>query len=358
MKVLVLPADLGGCGYYRLIWAAEYLQTQGHDVEIQYPTDKDIGLEIHFRGNVADDPDAEIIDVKVPGDADVLVMQRLSHHWHSQVVKLLRAKGVAMVIDMDDDLSSIHPDNKAFRNYHPRNKATPYSWKNVEQACRDATLVTVSTKPLLNVYAKHGRGHVIDNFVPARYLGLKTDQDKVFGWPGTTESHPNDLQVCGNGVARLIADGYEFRVVGPVSKAQQNLRLKQEPPHVGKVSMFNWPSEIAKLLVALAPLAPTQFNTSKSALKLREANSVGVPWVASPRSEYRRFHQASGGGILVDSPRDWYKGVRQLMDDSSLRQDLAGSGYEYMKSQTLEGNAWRFWEAWNRAYDYEKGKRS
>lgn len=224
---------------------------------------KPTGLEVHFRGNVNDDPNAEIIDVKVPNGADVLVMQRLSHNWHARVIEILRSKGVAMVIDMDDDLSNIHPDNKAFLTYHPRNTRTPFSWKNVEQACKAATLVTVSTKALLNVYARHGRGHVIDNYVPQRYLHINAEQDKVFGWPGTTDSHPNDLQVTGGAVQTLIEDGYEFRVIGPVTGAQGALRLKERPSHTGIVQMVNWASEIAKLQVALAPLATTAFNGSK-----------------------------------------------------------------------------------------------
>lgn len=355
MRVLVLPADLAGCGYYRLLWAAEFLQNQGHDIIIQYPNDKNVGLEVHFRGDVQGDPNAEIVDVKVPEEADVLVMQRLSHNWHQAVVTKMREKGVAVVIDMDDDLSCIHPDNKAFWNYHPRNSKTPFSWKNVEWACKNATLVTTSTKQLQSVYAKHGRGQVIDNYVPARYLNIKADQDKVFGWPGTTESHPNDLQVTGHAVQQLVDDGYDFRIVGPPSKARERFHLKEDPGSTGVVKIFDWPSEIAKLQVVLAPLARTQFNTSKSRLKLAEASSQGVPWVASPRTEYRKFHKESGAGILVDTPKDWYKGVKQLMDDAQLRADLGERGREFMRTQTIEANAWRWMEAWQRAYDIERG---
>lgn len=358
-----MPADTAGCGYYRLIWAAEYLQMQGHDIEIQYPQKpnqnmKETGLEVHFRGDVRNEADAEIIDVKIPNNADVLVMQRLGHNWHGRVIDILRSKGVAMVIDMDDDLSNIHPDNKAFVNYHPRNHQTPFSWKNVEQACKNATLVTVSTKQLLNVYARHGRGHVIDNYVPERYLSIKVDQDKVFGWPGTTDSHPNDLQVTGGAVQTLIDDGYEFRIIGPITQAKQALRLKELPPHTGIVEMTNWTTEIARLQTVLAPLAPTAFNTSKSRLKLLEASSVGVPWVGSPRAEYRRFHQESGAGLLADNRKEWHRSVKQLMDDASMRQELGERGRNYVQSQTIEKNAWRLLEAWERAFKIQREGKS
>jgi glycosyltransferase involved in cell wall biosynthesis len=350
LKVLVVPADAYGCGYYRLIWVAEYLKSQGYDIEIQMPSQsKDSGLEIKLADN-------EVVDVTVPGGADVLVLQRVSHYWHSQVITLLRTKGVAVVIDMDDDLSSIHRDNIAWMNYHPRSN-TPYSWKHVEQACKDATLVTVSTKPLLDVYARHGRGQVLDNYVPAWYLDIKPEGTGYFGWAGTTRSHPDDLPACGKAVQNLIGEGYQFKVIGPKSKVKEGLRLAEEPEYTGVVDLDNWAREIAKLSVALAPLTPSKFNQSKSRLKIVEAMAVGVPWVGSPRPEYMRVHRESGGvGILVDTPKDWYRAVKKLMDDGPLRQELGESGKEYMRDQTIEANAWRWLETWARAYDIEKGK--
>jgi glycosyltransferase involved in cell wall biosynthesis len=102
-------------------------------------------------------------------------------------------------------------------------------------------------------------------------------------------------------------------------------------------------------------LAITTFNTGKSRLKLIEASSVGVPWVASPRAEYRRFHQESGGGLLVDNRKDWFKAVKQLMDDDLMRQELGERGRQHMQAQTIEKNAWRLWEAWSRALEIQRG---
>jgi len=345
MKILVIPADAAGCGYYRLIWAAEHLASQGHDIEIQWPNTGS-GLEIKFI-------DAEVVDVVVPTGADVLVLQRVAHNWHPAVIKLLRKKGVAVVIDMDDDLTAIHKQNAAYGNYHPRSN-TPYSWKNAEYACAAATLVTLSTRTLLKVYAKHDRGMVIDNYVPQRYLDIEVEPDDVFGWAGTTQSHPVDLQTCGRAVQELIDDGYKFRVVGPPSKVKDALRLKEEPDVTGIIPLENWVEQTAKLKVAMAPLEISPFNHSKSRLKVIEASAAGVPWVASPRTEYRRFAAESGAGLLVDRPKDWYKEIKRLMDDDALRKDLGERGREHMRTQTIELNSWRWLEAWTKAYEIQQ----
>jgi glycosyltransferase involved in cell wall biosynthesis len=351
MKVAVLPADMAGCGSYRLLYAAEYLQGQGHDIEIQRPqAGPGAGLEVHFQGDT-------MVDAITPFGADVIVMQRVAHKWHLQLIPLLRKKGVAVVIDMDDDLTCIHRKNVAWLNYHPMSN-TPYSWRNADTACREATLVTVSTAQLLKVYAKHGRGVVIDNYVPERHLYLDVERDDVFGWAGTTQSHPEDLKVCGRAVQQLIDEGYNFRVVGPRSDVKAQLRLAQEPEVTGVVPLVAWLRKTAELKVALAPLEVSPFNSSKSRLKLAEASAVGVPWVASPRPEYRRFHRESGGaGILAENAREWYKAVKRLMEDEPLRKDLGERGREFMRTQTIEANAWRWLEAWTKAYDIQQADR-
>ena len=84
--------------------------------------------------------------------------------------------------------------------------------------------------------------------------------------------------------------------------------------------------------------------------------SVGVPWVASPREEYRRLQQESGVGLLAETPKDWYSAIKMLMDDDILRKEQAQAGLEYMALQTYQANAWRWMEAWQQASDIEKGK--
>jgi glycosyltransferase involved in cell wall biosynthesis len=348
MKILAVPADLGGCGYYRMIWAAEHLKSQGHDITIEMPGASESGIDVHWHDN-------EIVDAVLPGDYDVLVIQRITHDWHLKVIPILRAKGIAVVIDYDDDLGNIHRLNKSYANFHP-NSNTPFNWKNAITACKQATYVTVSTPTLLKVYAGHGRGAHIDNFIPEKYLKIDPPRDHVFGWAGTTVSHPVDLLACGTAVRDLVDQGYRFRVVGPGDGVQQQLKLREKPEADGIIPMGNWANRTARLKVALAPLEISQFNHSKSRLKVLEAAAVGTPWVASPRTEYRRFHKESGGaGILADRPKDWVAGVKRIMDDPELHKELAEKGREFCRTQTIEANSWRWLEAWTKAYEIEQG---
>src|SRR5687767_14713586 len=105
---MVFPADVTGCGQYRLIMSARVLQEQGHDVVIKLPSERE-GL-----GGLIDEATGRLLDVTVPDGADVIVLQRLTLNTMAQAVPMIRAKGVAVVVDMDDDLSTIHPKNPAY----------------------------------------------------------------------------------------------------------------------------------------------------------------------------------------------------------------------------------------------------
>jgi hypothetical protein len=352
MIVYVFPADAYGCGHYRLVWPADVLRKEGHDVRIM-PPKKDSGFLARYREH----PDGrkELIDIKTPDDADVVVLQRPAHEHQPRMVEMLRAKGVAVVIDMDDDMSSIDPHNIAYGIYSPRSN-TPYSWQYAAESCKRATLVTTSTRSLQKVYAPHGRGMVLDNYVPEvtlRYINMDVP---AFGWAGTTASHPNDLQVTGRTVEHLRNEGYWFRVVGGQSKVQETLRLSRAPDCTGGVELINWIRTIGETYsVGMIPLAPTRFNSAKSRLKGIEHMAVGVPWVASPREEYRRLHRESGCGLLADTPKDWYTQLTRLLKDDVLRKEQAEQGREYMQDQTYQANAWRWMEAWTKALEMQRG---
>lgn len=354
MKVVCYPADKTGCGSFRIIWPAQALAAAGHDVEIRPPENRGLKLRIG--------PDDHVDDVLDVDGVDVIVFQRLTHQWMSESVPLLRAKGIAVVVDVDDDLATVHPRNPAYQSMHPRfagktdrstGQVHRHSWQHLADACRAATLVTVSTPALLNRYARHGRGHVIPNHLPGHYYGVPHEDSTVIGWPAALSSHPDDPAAVGGAVARLVAEGAAFRVVGDPVGVGAAFGLLADPPGRTGVGVDGWPAAVAELGIGIAPLADTVFNRAKSWLKIAEMSALGIPWVASPREEYARLH-ARGAGVLADNPRRWYRELRRLADNEALRTELAQQGREVAEGLRLEANAWRWLEAWERAWGVQR----
>jgi hypothetical protein len=111
---------------------------------------------------------------------------------------------------------------------------------------------------------------------------------------------------------------------------------------------------LARIGIGITPLADTAFSAAKSWLKPLELSACGVPWVASPRVEYRRLHQL-GAGLLADKPNDWYRKVKLLAGSEAARAELSAAGRAVAQGLRLETHAWEHLEAWERARQIESG---
>ena len=329
----------------------EALRRAGHDVTVVDTADRKVRL--HMSGE-------EVTRVEL--EADVVVFQRVTHSRIAQAVSVLRKQGVAVVVDVDDDLTAVHPSNPAWAGLHPRNEGRKLaggtvsmsSWRNLNAACRAATLVTVSTPALLPVYAAHGRGVVLDNYLPSMYDNVPHEDSDLIGWPASLHSHPNDPDAAGGAVSRLVAEGARFEVRGDPSGCAAAFGLPEEPASGGNVPLEQWPESVGRIGIGIAPLADTRFNRSKSRLKPLEMSACGVPWVASPRPEYARLH-ALGAGMLADRPRTWYRALKQLRESEALRRELSEAGRAVAAGQRLDDHAYRWAEAWEKALRLQRG---
>lgn len=356
VRVAVYPADRWGCGNHRLIWPTEALRRQGHNVTIVATDNRHLELQIE---NATD----RVIDVKVPDDVNVVVLQRVTHRYLAQAVGVLRARGVTVVVDVDDDLAAIHPDNPAWRNLHPRTGrelgrgVDMHAWTNLGLACRDASLVTATTPALIGRYG-HDHGVVLPNYLAEHYYGVSHEDSELLGWPASLRSHPNDPAVVGSAVARLVGEGYRFHVVSVAEDVGRAFGLTSDE-HVTRaehtIPLYDWPTELTRLGIGIAPLADTRFNQAKSALKPLELSAVGVPWVGSPRADYVRLNRL-GCGVLAERPKDWYRVLRSLLRDERRRSELSDAGRAVAETQRLERHAWRWMEAWTDALARDRGR--
>jgi glycosyltransferase involved in cell wall biosynthesis len=356
VRVYVYPADLGGCGYYRMIWPAQRLIDLGYDVKLVMPKDRNDPSQ--SLSAEVDQKTGEIVSVTVPEDADVMVFQRVTHQYLARAIPTVRAGGVAVVVEIDDDLSSLDPSNPAFSAMHPKRVDAGFgehSWLNTRLAADSATLVVTSTAKLVERYGRHGRVEVLHNLVPRSYLDIEHVDSKEFGWAGGLYSHKPDISQVGYSVRQLIEDGYTFTHIGGPEgvKAELGLTDRHLIRQPGDTPLDLYPHRLTELGVGLAPLRDNLFNASKSWLKPLEYAAVGVVPVMSPRAEYQRIFQR-GIGQLAKNPRQFYQRTRQLLDDPIMRHDMSQAGREIVAEMTYEDHATRWWDAWSRAYEIQQ----
>lgn len=346
-KVYVYPADKWACGHYRMTWPAEAVLAQGGDITVVEAGQRDFTASL-IRNKVH--------SVKVADDTEAIVIQRPTHRLLAESVSVLRKQGIAVIVDMDDDLSCIHPNNVAHTTMHPREGDPSHSWLHAKQACADATFVTTSTPALLERYAKHGRGMVLPNFVPKRFLDIAHEDHDEITWCGSLHSHPDDLSVLGGSISSLVSRGAQFRTIGGNPDVNEVLGTRGMPA-TGPMPLEDWPAAVSSSGITIAPLTNTKFNEAKSWLKPLEAMALGVPVVMSPRREYTRLHEMTGTGMLADKPRQWESMLRRYITDPDLREEHSKLGREYVAEHlTIERNAWRWREAWNVAVELQNGR--
>lgn len=322
MRVLVLPADAQGSGFYRMRFPALALAAQGADVEVS-TKGPSVLWDREWSGDMAP-LDVHVVGLAEKPDADVVVIQRPGRaHW-AELIPHLQAAGCRVVVDCDDDFDAIPAGNVARGEYDPR--VMPRHNRDwIRKACDLADLVTVSTLPLAGRYGRHGRVAVLPNLVPDAYLSIQGETiENTIGWSGSVDTHPGDLETVGTAVRDTLAEHADWRVhvVGTGKGVAKRLRVPEVSATGRWLPFGEYPVELARLAVGIVPLARSRFNEAKSCLKLMECSAVGVPTVAAPTPDNQRLH-AHGIGLLADSPSVWRKQLGRLVGDADFRAEVA-----------------------------------
>jgi glycosyltransferase involved in cell wall biosynthesis len=349
VRILVCPADRGGCGHYRMIWPAQACAAEGLDVHVLAED------EVLTRGYY--DNDDQLVGI-APVDADVVVLQRCLDRRIVEMIPHLQAQGIAVVVEIDDDFTCIDPDNVAHKAADPA-EHPDRNYYHLVHASSIADLVTVSTGALARRFGGQGRVAVLPNCIPASYLnepGRRTLAGKAWtrghkvrvGWSGSVDTHPGDLNVTGGAVGLILHEQRgtaHFSVVGTGKGVREALFLHDEPTKTGWVTLTDYPKAVAQLDLGIVPLKASAFNRAKSWLKGLEMAACGVPFVASTTPEYERLAK-HGAGRLAARPRDWGRELSRMIRDHAWRAEVAERGKDTAARWTIEEHAPAWYAAW------------
>lgn len=284
------------------------------------------------------------------GSADTVILNRPLDPGIAEQVRLWRAEGRTVIVDMDDDFDAVVPEHRI---------AGKYTTEHLHAACRAASVVTCSTPALAERYG-YGHGVVLRNCIPESYLSVTRrtrlnpgldpepentkvyyDMDGVWvGWYGSLGSHPRDPAAAGQGVGAALNPHHdaEFVFAGPPDDAPRLAEifgLQREVRALGFFSMIGLIQVIAEFDIGIVPLELNPFNEAKSWLKGLEFAAVGVPVIASPTSEYCRA-EVEGGCVLAATPTDWCARLLEFIREPALRAEQAARGREWAATWTYE----------------------
>jgi glycosyltransferase involved in cell wall biosynthesis len=273
------------------------------------------------------------------------------------LIEACQEKGIACIVELDDDLMATHKNNIAYDALNPKtNDVSNWNW--LKACCDKADLVTVSTPNLAHRYAPHGRVKVLRNCIPEdEFKREKTPAELLrLGWTGTVQTHPEDLMVVGGQINAALNGSLGdpgFYVVGDGEDVSRALSLTEHNPvhATGWVERDKYFAEVnSHIDVGIVPLTIDTFNTSKSYLKSLEFASQGIPSVVSATDENRYLSNITGNPV-VHKPKDWQRYLKPLLSDKDFWLERSAAVRESVRPLTYENHAEDWIIAWNRALE-------
>jgi len=338
MKIFMYHSDNGGCGYFRVKQPAKWLAKH---CEVKRLPDEYSDKIIPFEDTLSKDYNKEIGTFKAHAEwADVLCYQRVDK---PELVSLMYAVRQVLkkevVVDYDDDLFNVPPDNPAYRVFFPGSEHQFWCMK----AMTEASLVTVSTKYLADEFRKYNKNiEVIPNYVDLEVMGIekeipKSDDKVVIGWIGSP-THYKDFKECLSALKRVLRhqENVIFKYAGMETDYLADLRKEFGENRIVSLGWIKNSEYYQKLKeldidIYIAPLQRHPFNDGKSNLKWLEASALKKPLVASKVGAFDNIEDGINGFIAIDES-DWYYILSNLVKDKHLREKIGNNAYNDVKN--------------------------
>jgi GT2 family glycosyltransferase/glycosyltransferase involved in cell wall biosynthesis len=321
--VLAHPADLTGCGQYRVIQPFNALQQQGFI---------DGGLSFGMLS---------VVDLE-RYDPDVVLLQRQIGDERLEAMRRMQAFSRAFkVYELDDYLPNL-PMKSAYRANMPKDIL-----RSLRRGISYADRFVVSTQAMAEAFEDfHPDIRVVKNRLdPGQWRGLRSQRRSTskprVGWAGGV-GHAGDLEMLTD-VIKALASEVEWVFFG---MCPDQLRPYIHEFHPG-VAIEQYPLALAglNLDLALAPVEQNLFNECKSNLRLLEYGACGFPVICS---DVRCYQDGLPVTRVKNRFKDWLEAIRMHLADldaaARMGDELrAAVNREWM----LEGQGL---EAWRKAW--------
>ncbi len=236
-----------------------------------------------------------------------------------------RQTGGALLYDLDDDLLNIPGEHPEARMLRPRSRV-------VERLLRRASAVWVSTAPLAERLAQVRRDiGVVPNGLDERLWGdLGPCQPRRQGpvrilCMGTL-THDGDFAIVRKALARLHATfGHRIAIdlIGVTGRNDLPAWVNRVSPsanaNLSYPGFVNWITQQPAWDIGIAPLADTDFNRSKSAIKALDYAALGLAVLASDVPAYR----GSLATLVANTETAWFEALSRMVSQPRRRRELA-----------------------------------
>ena len=197
-----------------------------------------------------------------------------------------------------------------------------------------------TTEALAKELKKHTKDVFINRNVASERMlevSLKTtkreDDRIVLGYMSGSITHNPDFEMIKPSLIRIMNEypNVYLSIVGdldlPADLSVFNDRIIKLP----FVDYTVLPQLIANLDINLAPLEESLFNNAKSENKWMEACLVKTVTIASNVGAFKVINNNKDGLLVNNTEEEWYEGLKKLINNKPLRDELAFNGFNRCK---------------------------
>ncbi len=273
---------------------------------------------------------------------DLLHLQQTMGSGELELIQRLRAAGVAVVWDTDDDMTAA-PKGSATYKELGRKRGMRKLFERSVAIGRAAHLLTTTSEAIAQRYRDAGVEHVqvIENYMGPRDVGQPRPRHPgiVIGLVASDE-HVEDLKRLriAEVLARLLREHEGVQVVAlGLSLGLRDPRYRHEL----KIPIEQLYAVERGFDIGLAPLVDSPMSRARSNVKVKEYAAAGAMWLASPIGPYRGLGEQQGGLLVEDG--DWFSTLDGLVLDHERRLALAARAQAWVRRQTIVqgGEAWQ-----------------
>jgi len=274
------------------------------------------------------------------GSYDIIFSSYQPSPFVFSLLKMIEKRyGTKYVLDDDDDVYNIEPDNPFWLKSKPED--VYYMQRMIELSSH----ITTTTPTLQRRYQQEtaAKVHLAPNFISNAYKNdvVKDPERLTIGYFGGA-GHYHDLHETG-AIQAIEKIMHEFKHVHFVTVGvpiDHSLPSKRKHEH-NATNVHDWVYKVFPRLnidISIAPLRLTEFSKSKSNIKWQEATRLYSAFLSSNIGPYSELppHVLTR---VDNTPQAWYEALKTLITDTEKRHEqIKNAKKELADNWTLEKN--------------------
>ena len=314
-RIIMLPADDSGCGYWRMIQPSQYFNQDKYEA-------------VHSHDPVSYE---ELLNF------DVIVLQRAIQWEQLYVVKRLRKAGRRVFYELDDNIFQLPTSHKAFMVFNPD---AQHAAASIMREC-DGIITTNQRMAAILEWPEHTL--IYPNSIDLREWNIKEPNEDIVRilWAGGG-SHISDFKTVSKPLEYILKK-YPKTMLTIIGQMPEHLMevVRCNPGFEHRIefqSMMRIESYIQfmKMIradIGIAPLEINSFSDTKSNLKWIEMSAFGIPVVASRSPVYVENQREGETILLANSPQEWVDHLEFLIKNVDKRLSIVKSARESIRDK-------------------------